>query len=65
MIAHTKYGFLGMMKKLVLVISILITSLLSGCNKTMSIDNYVSDIKEKIVEGFTSASKSSENCDNK
>ena len=59
MIAHTKYGFLGMMKKLVLVISILITSLLSGCNKTMSIDNYVSDIKEKIVEGFTSASKSS------
>lgn len=59
MIVHTKYGFLGMMKKLVLVISILITSLLSGCNKTMSIDNYVSDIKEKIVEGFTSASKSS------
>lgn len=59
MITRTKYGFLGMMKKLVLVISILIIILLSGCNKTMSIDNYVSDIKEKIVEGFTSASKSS------
>lgn len=48
-----------MMKKLVLVISILTISLLSGCNKTISIDNYVSTIKEKIVEGFTSASKSS------
>ena len=33
--------------------------LFSGCNKTISLNNCISDIKEKVVKEFKSASKSS------
>ena len=47
------------MKKSILIISILSILLFSGCNKTISLNNCISDIKEKVVKEFKSASKSS------
>ena len=43
-----KYGFRGTMKKLILIISILLSILFSGCNVTTLIKNGTNDLKEKI-----------------
>ena len=48
-----------MYEKSILIISILSILLFSGCNKTISLNNCISDIKEKVVKEFKSASKSS------
>lgn len=56
---YKKYGEWKCMKKSILIISILSILLFSGCNKTISLNNCISDIKEKVVKEFKSASKSS------
>ena len=54
---YKKYGEWKCMKKSILIISILSILLFSGCNKTISLNNCISDIKEKVVKEFKSASK--------
>lgn len=56
---YKKYGEWKCMKKSILIISILSILLFSGCNKTISLNNCISNIKEKVVKEFKSASKSS------
>ena len=57
MIMRIKYGFHGMTKTLILVISTLSFVLFSGCNKTIFANNYMNDLKKRITNEFTSSSK--------
>lgn len=52
-----KYGFRGTMKKLILIISILLSILLSGCNVTTLIKNGTNDLKEKISSEIAESQK--------
>lgn len=48
MIMRIKYGFHGMTKTLILVISTLSFVLFSGCNKTIFANNYMNDLKKEL-----------------
>ena len=52
-----KYGFRGTMKKLILIISILLSILFSGCNVTTLIKNGTNDLKEKISSEIAESQK--------